>query len=173
MAEHFTGSPEKLFQYWQDENRARKFLSGGTREAAIEFCRSFKTHFAEKVWMDIGTGTGYVVKKLLHDYRPKAIIGIDISKAMLAMYQVEDALLAISSAFNLPFRDRSVDAISTFFCLSDYPSLTPFLHQVKRTLRNEGIFLFVDYAKGDGYWELRKKHHGENGIVGNINLRTT
>ncbi|RMG19880.1 MAG: hypothetical protein D6732_29365, partial [Methanobacteriota archaeon] len=33
--------------------------------------------------------------------------------------------------------------------------------------------LFVDYAKGDGYWELRKKHHGENGIVGNINLRTT
>lgn len=173
MTEHFTGNPKRLFNYWQDSNRAKKFLSGGTREAAINFCRSFKDHFTDKVWADIGTGTGYVVKSLLKDFRPKAVIGIDISKAMLSMYQVDESLLSIGSGFNLPLRQTSVDVVSSFFCFSDYPSLRPVFKEGARVLNHHGKFLYVDYAKGDGYWELRKKHHGENGIVGNINLRTT
>ncbi len=172
MAEHFTGNPQRLFDYWQDEKRAKKFLTGGTRGSAIEFCRAFKDHFHQKVWVDIGTGTGYVVKKLIEDYKPRQTIGIDISKAMLKNYQLKESLLTLGSGFNIPLRNQSVDAISTFFCFSDYPNLQPLFQEAKRTLTPKGKFLFVDYAKGDGYWERRRKHHGEKGIIGNINLRT-
>ncbi len=173
MPEIFTGDIKSLFMYWQDQDRAEKFLKGGTREKAIEEAKGFKRLFSGKVWADMGTGTGYVVKRLKDHFNPISIVGIDISRAMLQRYQVDGAHRVLATTSGLPLRDASIGAVSIFFCLSDYPDLRPFFAEVARVLVKDGPFLFVDYAKGDQYWETRKVHHGEKGIVGNINLRTT
>ena len=173
MPEIFTGDFKSLFWYWQDQDRAVKFLKGGTREKAIDEARRFGKFFCGKIWADMGTGTGYVVKRLKDYFKPISIIGIDISQPMLRSYQVKEAQRVLATTSGLPLRNGSIGAVSIFFCLSDYPDLKPFFVEVARVLDWEGPFLFVDYAKGDQYWEARKAHHGEKGIVGNINLRTT
>ncbi len=170
MAEYFTSSKKTLFDYWQDKSRSLRFLDGGTREEAYSyFCLNCHPKFP---WLDIGSGTGYVIKKCLGNILGQLIIAVDISFEMLIRYQVPEVNKIIASGEFLPLRKKSIAFTSSFFCLSDYPRLSLFSNSIQRILIDVGEVILFDYAVGDGYWELRKAHHDPQKLIGNINLRT-
>ncbi len=173
MDNYYSGSPETLFRYWQDGARAKKFLDGGTRTPVLdEVGTRYHTYYSDSMWLDVGTGAGFPLHHLQRWAKPRVTAGVDISHAMLQNHMIGDAGKVLGSAVKLPTRSASFTFVSSFFCFSDYPLLDPFFSEMTRVCVPNGHVLYVDYAKGDEYWETRRAMHGHNGIVGNINLRS-
>lgn len=167
---YFTGDEKSLFEYWQDEQRARKFLDGGTRTDMVKYVLKKDRRFIEQSnWLDIGGGAGFIQSNVEIDLYRMAVV-LDISLEGLRVHICKESQRINGSFKSPPFRRDAFDTISSFFCLSDYPELGEILTSFVR-MANGGQFILVDYAKGDEYWENRKKAHNPS-LIGNINLRS-
>ena len=166
----FTGSRKTLFDYWQEEFRARKFLKGGTRTPMVEYVtREDIDLLRNATWLDIGAGAGFIQSKV--DPRIyRMVIALDISWEGLKVHQCRYSQRICGSFFSPPFRKGAFEVISSFFCLSDYPNLLKIVDSLV-SLAEGGKFILVDYAEGDEYWETRKINHAPE-LIGNINLRS-
>lgn len=173
----FTGDNDSLRIHWDDEKRAKKFLSGGTRAQAVSLVlEQLQGHIKNGVWIDVATGAGYVQKALSEEFYPSLFVGIDLSQSMLRTQSDPLGQRIQGTVFALPIRRNSSNIVSIFFSLSDYPDLDSGTKELERTTERNGIISFTDYGKCDEYWQIRKSMDGKivNGqeIKGNINLRT-
>ncbi len=104
-----------------------------------------------KWFVDIGTGTGEIVKKVNGIYPETKVIGIDVSMNMLrkAVEKVEgdqrDIFLR-ASALKMPFKDNSIDAVLSSLTFR-HLSLEEAAKEINRVLKIGGYFGILDISK--------------------------
>jgi SAM-dependent methyltransferase len=106
--------------------------------------------------LDLGTGTGYVPRVLTRLSKNKfKIVGIDLAPEMLniAKLKTNDSRIKylLGDNKNLPFKPESFDIITNK--LSTQFDLT----EVKRVLKNGGVFIFKEYGKYKGFKEIAER----------------
>lgn len=175
--EYFGGSLNKLQKHWNNKRRALKFQKGQSRTVAVKYMISkIETDIHMGSWLDTGTGSGFIQSHVHQDIQPILFVGLDFSRTMLEAQLSPLGERIQSTTFQLPFRKRSFSLISNFFSLSDYPDIDPAFREFFEVMDSSGIFVYLDYSKGDDYWETRKLFHdkkiGKQEIIGNINLRS-
>ena len=110
--------------------------------------RSMKFH-DNSIFLDLGTGTGRVLKVLL-EYRPKTIHALDQSEAMLEylgkLYKTEINSKKIkpikAKANKTPVKSASVNLVSAFHLFKHLPEIASTLREINRILRPRGYLIF-------------------------------
>ncbi|WP_457626297.1 class I SAM-dependent methyltransferase [Persephonella sp.] len=105
---------------------------------------------AGKFPLDIGTGTGEIVRKIHRRYPDSIPAGIDVSLNMLQKAKKKNKeyknLFIQASAYHLPFKNSSIDSIFlslVFRHLSDEEAIAEF----DRVLKNNGYIGILDISK--------------------------
>lgn len=110
--------------------------------------------------LDLGCGTG-----LLSEFLEQAIIGVDISIHMLKRAKARESVIQADIDF-LPFRNSVFDAVFSFTCLQNLPSLDCIFSEVQRVLKKGHPFIFTllkkefspsVYEKVNLYFEMHQK----------------
>ncbi|MDQ7055712.1 MAG: class I SAM-dependent methyltransferase [Persephonella sp.] len=103
---------------------------------------------AGKIPLDVGTGTGEVVKKIMQEYPECLPVGVDVSFNMLrkAKEKNRDSFFLKASAYNLPFKDGS---ISSIYMSLVFRHLRPeeSIEEFSRILSNRGCIGILDISK--------------------------
>ena len=103
--------------------------------------------------LDIGTGNGYVLRKIQSKISMKSIsfFGVDNSESMIAEFSKIPGVTAIlADNNNLPFNDSSFDIITA-------KNVTQFsAAELYRVLKPGGHFIFREYGKYKGLVEISK-----------------
>ena len=175
---YFTEDLNTLKKYWEDEQRAIKFIKGGTRLGAIAYLlQRLELDIHQGSWLDSGTGAGFVQSQVDPDVSPSLFVGLDFSMVMLLTQKHPYGERVVGSAFQVPFRKNAFNVVTNIFSLSDYPRIESAFQDLGRVVDYTGSFTHLDYGVGDDYWEKRQSLHGAPNpdgsiIVGNINLRS-
>ncbi len=100
-------------------------------------------------WLDVGTGTGEVLKKLRSS---KLKVGIDVAPEMLkiAKKKCEDCYFLIADGENMPFKDKSFDRISLSLVFRHLENQEEFLREANRILKRGGRIGVLDLRKFAG-----------------------
>lgn len=117
-----------------------------------------KTPLEGKDVLEVGSGRGGGSSYVARYHRPRRMIGMDLAenavefsrrahKAPGLSYQVGDAL-------NLPFADRSFDAVLNVESSHCYDSIDTFASELKRVLRPGGLVLLTDLRPAQDMPEL-------------------
>ena len=100
--------------------------------------------------LDVGTGTGEVVKKIQNIYPESVPVGIDVSFNMLKKAKEKNKerknLFIRASAYNLPFKDKSIDSILTSLVFRHLDS-DKATEEFSRVLKNGGYVGILDISK--------------------------
>ena len=134
-----------------------------------------------RVFLDLGTGNGYVGMSLAQQFPGCSVIGLDIAESALQQ-DVEKAqeqrLTNIRfQAFDgiaLPFVDGYLDGIICRYTFHHFPEYERMLKEISRTIRAGGSFVLSDPLKGemdttnfinnfqalkqDGHVKIHKRH---------------
>lgn len=101
--------------------------------------------------LDIATGTGDLAIAMAAT-KAKRIVGLDISKGMLAVgkekvakQHLENTIeMVIGDSENLPFGDNSFDAITVAFGVRNFEDLEKGLAEIYRVLKPKGTFAVLE-----------------------------
>ncbi len=107
-----------------------------------------------KTILDIATGTGDFAIEALK-LNPSKIVGVDISKGMLAKGKIkikklkaEDIItLEYGDSENLPFEDDSFDAITVGFGVRNFENLEKGLGEMLRVVKPNGTVAVLEFSK--------------------------
>lgn len=102
-----------------------------------------------QVFLDLGSGTGRVVKILLK-YHPKNIYTLDPSAAMLSILKenykraTQKSRIKIIQAYSdkIPLSSKSIDVATSLHLLKHLPNLNPTIKEINRILKPGGYFIF-------------------------------
>ncbi len=114
----------------------------------------------EEKLLDVGCGTGSLLKVAKRLYPDNQMFGIDIDKNVLEIARrklVSTGVQLINSgAENLPFPDKSFDAVVSTLIFHHLPAeiKRKALLEIRRVLKPNGRFLLVDFGKIDGSLNL-------------------
>jgi ubiquinone/menaquinone biosynthesis C-methylase UbiE len=94
--------------------------------------------------LDVPCGVGRLASVL--DKNKYHIVGFDYSEAMLdaARHLYHETMQG--DAQNLPFADKSFDAIVTLRFFIHYDDIRPFLKEFTRVLKDDGVIIFERYT---------------------------
>lgn len=98
--------------------------------------------------LDLGCGTGEVIKRILDCDSSKRIYGLDISENMIdtASNKLgEKAVLVLGDSEFLPFEDNFFDKVYCCDSFHHYPNPENVLAEIRRVLRPDGVFIMCDY----------------------------
>ena len=100
-------------------------------------------------WLDVGTGTGEVLRKLNSS---KLRIGIDLSYEMLkvAKEKCGGCYFLVADGEDIPFKDKSFDRISLSLVFRHLENQERFLKEAKRVLKKGGRVGLIDIRKFKG-----------------------
>ncbi|MEN8257212.1 MAG: class I SAM-dependent methyltransferase [Thermodesulfobacteriota bacterium] len=119
--------------------------------------------------VDVGTGPGTIPLHLQRFFPGAVFHGLDISTAMLAQARHHsermDVPLELVSGQGeyLPFADKSLDMVISFFTMHHINSPGDFLAEVDRVLKDDGKFLLIDFRRDmpafiyqamNSFWQL-------------------
>jgi len=101
--------------------------------------------------LDIATGTGDLAINLV-DTGAEKIIGLDISKGMLAIGKKKISEKKLNSTIemvvgdseNLQFEDNSFDAVTVAFGVRNFEDLDKGLHEIRRVLKTGGTLVILE-----------------------------
>lgn len=93
----------------------------------------------EGLHLDIGTGRG---EGTLEVHKIKHTIGIDYGNRSLNVAKNYDLNLFQADGRHLPFKDRTFNSITALDVLEHVPEPGILLHEVFRTLSDDGLFIF-------------------------------
>ncbi len=104
-----------------------------------------------ELFVDIGTGTGEIVRKVNRIYPETKVIGIDVSMNMLrkAIEKTEGDprdFFIRASALEMPFKDKSVDAVLSSLTFRHLP-LDLAAKEISRVLKDGGYLGILDIVK--------------------------
>ena len=115
----------------------------------------------DKEVVEIGSGRGGGAAYVSRYLKPKAMIGIDISKNAVEFcnkyYSNAGVSFSQGDAENIPLADNSIDAVINVESSHCYGSMRRFLKEVQRVLRPGGFFLFTDHRDQDQMPVLRRQ----------------
>jgi ubiquinone/menaquinone biosynthesis C-methylase UbiE len=97
--------------------------------------------------LDLGCGTGEMIKMILEQDAQKSLTGIDLSEKMLeiAKGKLNDrAKLLLGDSEHLSFQDGTFDVVYCNDSFHHYPAPENVLAEVKRVLKTGGLFLMGD-----------------------------
>jgi demethylmenaquinone methyltransferase/2-methoxy-6-polyprenyl-1,4-benzoquinol methylase len=122
----------------------------GWRRKSVDELKSL----APKKVLDIATGTGDFAIEALR-LQPDKITGIDISEGMLALGREKikklgkenTITLTLGDSEQLPFSDRSFDAITVGFGVRNFENLNKGLTEIFRVLRPGGRLVVLEFSK--------------------------
>lgn len=101
------------------------------------------------IYIDIGTGTGRILKELLR-HSPKKIFAVDQSESMLNQlklnYQkaIKDEIVKVvfSNSDKIPLSSRTVDISTSLHLFKHLPNVEPTLREINRVLKMGGYLIF-------------------------------
>lgn len=103
--------------------------------------------------LDLCCGTGDISYFLSKKKEVEKVIGVDFSKNMLKIANEKNKNDKIDYIFadctKLPFSDNSFDAITMCFGLRNIENIDTTLKEIQRVLKPNGLFLHMDFAKGN------------------------
>jgi len=113
-----------------------------------------------KTVVDLGTATGSACRLLARRFRRAHVIGVDVSRRMLAQARKKRGWFARHSyvqadAAQLPFPDHSVDVVFANLLLPWVGKPQCLFGEVARVLRKDGVFAFSTLGP-DSLLELRQ-----------------
>lgn len=97
--------------------------------------------------LDLGCGTGEMLKLILQKDPHKELCGIDLSEEMLAVAKSklpEQVKLLLGDSEALPFPDNAFDVVYCSDSFHHYPAPQNVLREVNRVLKPGGTFLMGD-----------------------------
>jgi len=111
--------------------------------------------------LEVGSGRGGGAEYIKRYLKPERMVGVDLSERAVTFCNnnyVNDGLsFKTGSAESLPFPDESFDIVLNVESSHCYGSMSAFLGQVKRVLREGGYFLFADFRRTETLDGLREK----------------
>jgi ubiquinone/menaquinone biosynthesis C-methylase UbiE len=112
--------------------------------------------------LDVGTGTGVAAQAAAE--AGHAVVGADESPGMLAVgHRVRPALpLVAATAIDLPFPDRSFDAVVGSFVLAHFTKVETALFDAIRVLSGGGRVAFSSWADGVDDYQLAWREQVES-----------
>lgn len=99
--------------------------------------------------LDIGCGTGTLLKEISLKYPSNNLVGIDISKEMLRVAynkQIENGNLVTGDALHLPFHSRSFDVIVSCNTFHYFYKPEECLREIARILKPQGTIVITDWC---------------------------
>ena len=105
------------------------------------------SHIPFQSALDLGCGTGEILKLILQEDTHKELCGIDLSEKMLAVAKSklpEQVKLILGDSESLPFSDNTFDVVYCNDSFHHYPALQNVLREVYRVLKPGGTFLMGD-----------------------------
>jgi SAM-dependent methyltransferase len=106
----------------------------------------------EKVWLDVGCGTGALSQVILDSASPRSVVGVDPSNGFtsFARHKVTDprATFQVGDAQQLPVADSSFDVTVAGLVINFIPDQAKAVREMKRAIRPGGtVAAYVwDYA---------------------------
>ncbi|MBC7616157.1 MAG: bifunctional demethylmenaquinone methyltransferase/2-methoxy-6-polyprenyl-1,4-benzoquinol methylase UbiE [Pedobacter sp.] len=108
-----------------------------------------------QVILDVATGTGDFAFESISILQPKKIIGVDISKGMLAIADKKILARKLGDIFSvqlgdsegLNFEDDTFDAITVAFGVRNYENLEKGLADMLRVLKPKGKIVILEFSK--------------------------
>ena len=100
----------------------------------------------EKI-LDIGCGTGKLTQALLRQYPYAAVMGLDVSRAMVKAAKDKGIEAVSADAQELPFRDETFNLIVSNAAYQWVGNLAAAFQEARRILREEGIFIISCFGK--------------------------
>jgi ubiquinone/menaquinone biosynthesis C-methylase UbiE/uncharacterized protein YbaR (Trm112 family) len=113
-------------------------LGNNSKLRIIEILKYIKQRCNGEFLLDIGTGTGNVIDIAKNEF--VNTFGIDVSIKMLEISRMRGFQVGIADAYNMPFKDESVDAISCFSVTHHLYKLEIFFREANRVLKDGGFF---------------------------------
>lgn len=119
------------------------------------------------VVLDLGCGTGRFLDRLATNFPEIQGIGLDLSEVMVQHAQTRnrwgDRLqFQRGEASQLPFSDRTLDAVFSTFSFMHYPEPHRVLREIVRVLQPGGSFYWVDPTSESGpigWWMRQNQIH--------------
>ena len=103
-----------------------------------------KKYVKGNIVLDVGCGTGLVMKELLED--SKKIYGIDFSEGMLVKAKEKNLIVSKADGTNLPFNDNSFDVVYSVRVLPHIPNVIKVLREIKRVVKKDGLLILEFYS---------------------------
>lgn len=97
--------------------------------------------------LDLGCGTGEMMRLILQQNKDKSLYGIDLSEKMLEVAKEKlgnHVKLILSDSEQLPFSDSFFDVVYCNDSFHHYPAPDKVLSEVYRVLKPNGIFVMCD-----------------------------
>lgn len=97
--------------------------------------------------LDLGCGTGEMMRLILQQNKDKSLYGIDLSEKMLEVAKEKlgnHVNLILSDSEQLPFSDSFFDVVYCNDPFHHYPAPDKVLSEVYRVLKPNGIFVMCD-----------------------------
>ena len=97
--------------------------------------------------LDLGCGTGEMMRLILQQNKDKSLYGIDLSEKMLEVAKEKlgnHVDLILSDSEQLPFSDSFFDVVYCNDSFHHYPAPDKVLSEVYRVLKPNGIFVMCD-----------------------------
>ncbi|RMA97144.1 methyltransferase domain-containing protein [Hydrogenothermus marinus] len=105
------------------------------KEVSLEF----KKYFFVGKGLDLGCGTGFLTQVVKNDFNK--IIGVDISKNMIDIYNKKGFIGITADIQSLPFKKNSIDFAVSSFALH-WTDIKKSFKEIYRVLKEEGKFVF-------------------------------
>lgn len=128
---------------------------------------------------EVGCGRGGGLSYIARKYMPATALGVDLDRQAVSFcnqhYRLAGLAFQQGDAQQLNLKDGSFDALFNVESSHRYPRMELFLREVKRLLRPQGYFLFVDFRYDHEIAELNNqllatgmKIIGEQSITANV-----
>jgi len=145
------GKARKCFN---DELHSKAYALVHADNEQLQGLLSFLAPKNEQVFLDLGTGNGYVGMSLAQQFPGCSVIGLDIAERALQQNvdkAKEEELVNIRfqsfDGIALPLADGYLDGLICRYAFHHFPEYEKMLHEISRTVRAEGRFVLSDPVK--------------------------
>ncbi len=106
--------------------------------------------------LDIGCGTGRLLRKIAQRWPSAHLIGVDPAEGMIAQARrfAPEITFYVGQAESLPLPDASLDLVVSTMSFHHWQDQADGIAQVARVLRKGGIFVLVDLLTPLGLWKV-------------------
>ena len=125
-------------------------------QAQLDHLLSYVPEGPNLLFLDLGTGAGYVAMALAQRFASSKVIGVDVADTAIRRdteFALDQGLSNIQfqtfDGVTLPFANGSFDGVFCRYAFHHLPLPLTTLAEIRRTLRNAGKFVFSDAVRSE------------------------